>query len=444
MFGINRPVEKTNNHELQSIVDAIKNSQAVIEFDIDGNILAANENFLKTLNYSLDEIVGHHHRMFVSEQTARSHDYENFWQRLKSGEFVDGEFMRIGKGGKEVWIRASYNPMFDESGKLYKFVKFASDITAEKNRSIEDAGKIAAIDRSQAVIEFTLDGNILDANDNFLSTLGYTLPEIIGKHHSLFMPAGEADQPEYSDFWTNLRNGQFQSGEFRRAGKQGNEIFIQASYNPILDADGNAIKIVKFASDITEQVLARKRSEHICQMMDSVAAGAEELSASVREIASTMVSSRETAKTTFDMVIEANETTTMLATVADSMSSITDAIKNIAGQVSLLSLNATIEAARAGEAGRGFAVVANEVKGLASQAKVAAEQIEQQIDEMSNVSGNVVEALERIRDAVGSVQEYVTSTATAVEEQSVVSQDMSTTMQKAAAEASNFGGRKTA
>jgi methyl-accepting chemotaxis protein len=234
---------------------AISKSQAVIEFDMDGTIITANQNFLDTLGYRLEEIQGKHHSMFVAPAMRDGAEYRAFWANLNRGEYQAAEYKRIGKGGREVWIQASYNPIFDRHGKPYKIIKFATDITAQKIRSMEDAGKMAAIGRAQAVIEFNLDGTIITANDNFLSVLGYSLAEIQGKHHSMFVAPAERDGSAYRGFWASLNRGEFQSAEYKRFGKGGKEVWILASYNPILDDTGKPFKVVKFASDVTEQKL---------------------------------------------------------------------------------------------------------------------------------------------------------------------------------------------
>ncbi len=422
------------NYAAQSA--AVSRSQAVIEFSLDGTIVTANENFLNALGYSLSEIEGKHHRMFVDPVERDSAAYRDFWAALNRGEYQAAEYKRIGKGGKEVWILASYNPVMDEKGRPFKVVKFATDVTAQKVRNADLAGQIDAIGKSQAVIEFKLDGTIIRANENFLHALGYTLGEISGRHHSMFIDQAERERPAYREFWAALGRGEFQAGEFKRIGKGGKEVWIQASYNPILDLNGKPFKVVKYASDVTRQVLVRMGNERVRSMMESVAAGAEELNTSVREISAAMVKSKETAVGAVDRVAAADSQAKRLSDAAQAMSGIVEIIGNITGQINLLALNATIESARAGEAGRGFAVVASEVKSLASQAKQATDKIDMEIESLNGISGEVVTALDSIKKAIQDVAEYVTSTAAAVEEQSTVTSEMSSSMQRAAAEAS--------
>ncbi len=266
-----------------SKIAAISRAQAVIEFKLDGTVVTANENFCKALGYSLAEIEGKHHSLFVPPELRDSAAYREFWEKLNRGEYQSGEYKRVGKGGREVWILASYNPLLDETGKPFGVVKFATDVTAEKLKNADLAGQLAAIDKAQAVIEFDMDGTIIDANANFLATLGYSLAEIKGKHHSMFVEPSERDSVAYREFWAALNRGEYQAAEYKRIGKGGKEVYIQASYNPILDLNGKPFKVVKYATDTTKQVLVRMGNERVRAMMESVAAGSEELNASVRE-----------------------------------------------------------------------------------------------------------------------------------------------------------------
>ncbi len=237
------------------ILDAISKSQAIIEFDLKGNVLKANENFCRALGYSLPEITGKHHSMFCEPAYTATSEYRAFWARLGRGEYDAGAYKRLAKGGREIWIQASYNPVFNH-GKPYKVVKFAADVTDAKNRAVEDAGKLDAVSRSQAIIEFTPKGEILTANENFCNALGYSLFEIAGKHHSMFCDPAHTRTDEYASFWRRLEQGEFIANEFVRYGKGGREIWIQAAYNPITDANGRVYKVVKFATDVTQRMSA--------------------------------------------------------------------------------------------------------------------------------------------------------------------------------------------
>jgi len=262
-YASNVTEQKLKNAFNTGQIDAISRSQAVIEFDINGNILVANDNFLATVGYSLDEIQGKHHRIFVTKQERESEEYQAFWKKLAEGQFYSGEFHRIAKDSSDIWIQATYNPILDINGNAVKVVKYASNITEQKVKNAYFEGQLAAIGKSQAVIEFNMDGIIQHANENFLTTVGYTLDEIKGKHHSMFVDPAHRASPEYAAFWDALRSGTFSSGEYRRLGKNGKEIFIQATYNPILDHNGKPFRVVKFATDITGRTQAVDEIKHV-------------------------------------------------------------------------------------------------------------------------------------------------------------------------------------
>ena len=244
-FKRNKQSGEKSVSELKSTIDALDKSQAVIEFDINGTILRANENFLHAVGYRLDEIVGKHHSMFVSPEERSSDDYKTFWARLNRGEYQAAQYKRFAKGGKEIWIEASYNPLLDNNGTPYKVIKFATDITAQKLANADYEGQLAAVNKAQAVIEFNLDGTITKANANFLLTVGYTLEEILGKHHRMFVDPQEAGSQEYTKFWEMLNRGEYQAAQYKRFGKGGKEIWIEATYNPIFDMNGKVFKVVK-------------------------------------------------------------------------------------------------------------------------------------------------------------------------------------------------------
>ncbi|MGY3585820.1 methyl-accepting chemotaxis protein [Bradyrhizobium sp. USDA 4341] len=426
--------QKIHSMEDAGKIAAIGRAQAVIEFNMDGTIVNANENFLGAMGYSLDEIRGKHHSMFMPPADRDSPAYREFWARLNRGEFATGEFKRLAKGAKEIWILASYNPILDDRGKPFKVVKFATDVTQQKLKAADNDGQIDAIGKSQAVIEFNMDGTIRSANPNFLAAMGYLLAEIQGKHHSMFVEPVEASSAGYREFWGALNRGEFQAAEYKRIAKGGREIWIQASYNPILDLNGKPYKVVKYATDITAQAIGRKKADSARGLIEAVAAGSEEMSASIREISETMTKSKQNAAVATGRVEAADGQAQKLNAAAQAMSGIVEMISSITGQINLLALNATIESARAGEAGRGFAVVASEVKSLANQAKQATDTISSEIDALNSIAAEVVTSLSEIKAAIAGVNEYITSTAAAVEEQSIVTQDMSTNMQRASAE----------
>lgn len=426
--------QKIKSADDEGQLNAINRVQAVIHFNLDGTILDANENFLKTMGYSLDEIRGKHHSMFADPAYAQSPAYKTFWDNLRKGQFQADEYKRFGKGGREVWIQASYNPIFDANGKPFKMIKYATDITAQKIKNADYEGQIKAIDNSYAVIHFHLDGTIVDANENFLKTMGYSLDEIKGKHHSMFADSAYAQSSEYKTFWDLLRQGKFQSDEYKRLGKGGREIWIQASYNPILDASGKPFKVVKYATDITNQMLARLESQEITEGMQSmaqaVAAATEEMTSSIREISSNMTNSTNSVADISHKIEEASGLMGSLKETAISMESVVDLVRSIAGKVNLLALNAAIEAARAGDAGKGFAVVAMEVKNLANQTSNATDDIAEKIVALQDISSRAADHSASISDAASLVNQAVSAVASAIEEQSAVTQEISGNMQR--------------
>ena len=452
-------------------VAAINKSQAVIEFQLDGTIITANANFLTTLGYTLDEIQGKHHSLFVEPSYRSSAEYKQFWRDLGDGRFQAAEYKRIGKGGKEVWIQASYNPILDLNGKPFKVVKFATDVTASKLQNANYQGQIAAIGQSQAVIEFNLEGTILTANENFLKTLGYTLDEIQGKHHSLFVEPSYRNSAEYKQFWRDLSGGKFQAAEYKRFGKGGKEVWIQASYNPIMDLNGKPFKVVKFATDVTANVKMRAdmhsvleqvaetstsvaaaseelsaassqmrgnaeetsaqavvvsaAAEQVSKSSQTVAMGIEEMSASIKEIAKNATEAAKVAVSAVAVAQNTNATISKLGESSNEIGKVIKVITSIAQQTNLLALNATIEAARAGEAGKGFAVVANEVKELAKETAKATEDISQKIGAIQVDTKGAVEAITQITLVISQINEISSSIASAVEEQTATTNEIS-------------------
>lgn len=246
--------KKILSADFKGQLDAISKSQAVVEFNMDGTIISANDNFLNVMGYQLSEVKGHHHSMFVDHNYGKSNLYRDFWAKLNRGEYITDEFKRFGKNAKEIWIQASYNPIFDLNGKPFKVVKYATDVTEQKLRNIDYQGQLDAIGRSNAVIEFNMDGTIIKANENFLKVTGYTLNEIQGKHHRMFVSAEYGKSAEYKNFWDTLGHGEFMIGTYSRINKRGEDIYLQASYNPIVDVEGKPFKVVKYALDMTEVI----------------------------------------------------------------------------------------------------------------------------------------------------------------------------------------------
>lgn len=451
------------SQELDAQIAAIEKSQAVIEFNMDGTIIRANENFLRAVGYTLEEIKGKHHSMFVHSDDRDGEAYKSFWANLNRGAFQASEYRRIGKGSKEIWLQASYNPILGTNKQPYKVVKFCTDITERKLTNADYEGQLSAIDKSQAVIQFNLNGTVITANPNFLAATGYTLAEIRGQHHRMFVEPAESSSSAYQQFWAALNRGEYQAAEYKRVGKGGREIWLQATYNPIFDASGNLFKVVKFCTDISSSVRDRHNKARIQVGIDSdlneitsaiertatevesaegfsaqtstnvqaVASAAEELVASVQEISRRVNDASQITGRAVQQSARANDVVGGLSTAASRIGQVIELINTIASQTNLLALNATIEAARAGDAGKGFAVVAQEVKALANQTAKATAEISSQIATVQQGTQDAVISIREIASIIESINDISQGIASAVEQQGAVTQEISSNMQTA-------------
>jgi methyl-accepting chemotaxis protein len=525
------------NRDYAAQVAALHQFQAIIEFKMDGTILDANQNFLKIFGYTPEEVRGKHHNVMVEEEERNSPAYREFWAKLNRGEYHEGESKRIGKGGREVWIRAWYNVIREADGKLVKVVAYVTDVTQEKLAAADAKGQIAAINKTQAVIECDMNGSILRANEQFLSLLGYTMEEVKGKPISMFAAEADRDSGKTRDFWDRLRRGGGQQGQYKRIGKGGKEVWLQIAYNPILDLNGKPFKVVEYCIDVTQEVINKQNiaemaerdklaaqelkqkvdsilavvsaaangdltqeitvrgndaigqmgeglsiffddlrqsissigetastlgssaeelttvsqqmsanaeetaaqantvasaTQQVSQNLHSVATGAEEMTATVQSIAGNATEAAKVAGEAVQTAQSANATVQKLGESSAEIGQVIKVITSIAQQTNLLALNATIEAARAGEAGKGFAVVANEVKELAKQTAKATEDISQKITAIQEDTRRAVESIANITTVIGKINDISGTIATAVEEQSATTNEMSRNVTEAA------------
>jgi methyl-accepting chemotaxis protein len=383
------------NAQQASLLDAIERSMAVIEFDLQGSVLRANDNFLKTMDYRAEQILGQPHRMFCTPAFARSAEYNQLWTQLRNGQFQSGTFERVAGNGQSVWLEASYNPVRDEAGQVVKVVKYAMDVTPRLQAESEANAKLGAIDRAMAVIEFNLDGTIITANDNFLQRMGYSLAQIQGKHHRLFCTPELANSTAYSDFWKRLNQGELFNGQFERVDKHGQILWLEANYNPVYDASGRLCKVVKFASDVTARV-----QQHAADAAS--AAQAYHISLNTRDVAEKGADViQQTASGMREIAADIDTSSQLIAKLGERSQQITaivNTIRGIADQTNLLALNAAIEAARAGEQGRGFAVVADEVRQLAARTSGSTAEISSMIAMIQDETRQAIESMDSTRD----------------------------------------------
>ena len=394
--------------EMQAKLEAIGKTQAIIEFRLDGTILTANENFLRTLGYELAEIQGQHHSMFVEPEYRDSAEYKRFWERLARGEYDSGQYKRLAKGGRTVWIQGSYNPIFGPDGKAFKVVKYATDVTAQVLAEAERKGQLEAINRAQAVIEFTLSGIVLGANDNFLNVLGYRLDEVRGQHHGMFVEPAYRASDDYRRFWEKLARGEFDSGQYKRLGKGGRELWLQASYNPIFDGNGKPVKVVKYATDITAQV----RSSH--EMQQSVEQTEHIIRAAIDGDLSRRLSS---ASQSGDLLKMSNAINSLLESVSDIVSRVKNAAREVLRGAEEISQGNANLSQRTEEQSSSLEETASSMEQMTSTVKQNADNAGQanqlataardQAEKGGAVVGNAVRAMTEINDSSKKIADII-------------------------------------
>ncbi|MEL6962528.1 MAG: methyl-accepting chemotaxis protein [Pseudomonadota bacterium] len=372
-------------------LEAIDRSLAVIEFDIDGTIRTANRNFLSAVGYELREVQGQHHRIFVDPAEASSPGYSAFWQDLRNGQFKSSQYRRLAKGGREIWIQATYNPILDETGRATGVIKFATDITEQKLVAIDAAGKMNALSRSQAMIEFTTTGEILSANDNFLSAMGYRLEEIRGQHHRMFCDPSYAASNDYRDFWAALGRGEFQGGEYMRFGKGNRKVWIQATYNPILDADGKPIKVVKFATDITDRKLA---IEMLKEKLQQLADG--DLKTTIKD---TFQGDLEDLRSGFNQTVE------QLRELVHEIKTAASEVGNAASEISAGTTDLSNRTEQAASSLEETAASTEEMSATVKQNAHNAKNASQLADEANRTAGRGGQIVERAVGAMGQIEQ---------------------------------------
>ncbi|RUT38842.1 methyl-accepting chemotaxis protein [Pseudomonas sp. PAMC 29040] len=395
MFNFHHKADLLENQRLTCSLDeskaklmAVSRSMAIIEFTADGVIVDANENFCRVTGYSVDEISGKHHRLFCEPDYLRTEQYAQFWKDLASGVPMSGTFLRLDKAGREIWLEASYMPITGPNNEVTRVLKVATEITERINKERENQSIVNALSRAMAMIEFSPDGRVINANQNFLDTMHYSLSEIVGQHHSMFCRSSESESGTYKAFWASLNRGEYHSRRFERVDKYGHTVFLEASYNPIFDAKGRLYKVVKFASNITAQVTnlqTAAESAHSTSVQNDACAqkGSQVVQQTVQIIEAISKDLNEAAQS-IDAVNKQS----------DIIGKIVQTIRGIADQTNLLALNAAIEAARAGEHGRGFAVVADEVRSLAARTSAATVEIVEVVRKNHDLSLSAVSSMQ--------------------------------------------------
>ena len=390
--------ESLNIAEKLSVLESIYKTQAVAEFSIEGTILTANPLYHDLFGCHNESLINRPHKELCHPKDVNSPEYATFWQKLAAGTLVNGQFRRKNADGKTIWLDATYAPIRDTTGQVIKVVKIAHDVTSlmEKNNRVTDAFK--AVERSMAVVEFDCNGVIQRANENFLAATGYSASEIVGKHHRMFVPEEDASKPEYEQLWKNLAAGKFSSDRFRRVRKDGKDLRLEASYTPLISSEGDVYGVVKFATDITDNVQRALTEKERAASAYHITTATEQSASTGTDII--QQASDEMTKVSA-AVSEAAAVISELGGQSDMITSIVNTIRGIADQTNLLALNAAIEAARAGDQGRGFAVVADEVRQLAARTSSSTEEISQMINKMQSGTSRAIQSMESCQHQAG-------------------------------------------
>lgn len=389
----------SRSRHLKQTAAAMQHAMAIIEFDMNGVILAANDRMLKTLGYTRAELIGQPHRSLCEEDYANSSEYEQMWVELREGRFREGRFRRVRRDGTPLWLRASYIPVLNRRGRPTSIIKTAMDITNRVDEEQNIRGQLDAINRSMATITFDMDGHILDANDNFFSVMGYRRDTLIGKHHSCLCDSEFKHSPDYAQFWKRLRQGEFMSGQFQRISESGQDRWLEATYNPIRDADGHLIKVIKLATDITHRVQVNQAEAESAQLAYRISSNTQKTTIEGTGIIDRTVSEIHRAE---EIVTNASQMIDELDRRSSGINAIVSSIEAIARQTNLLAINASIEAARAGENGRGFVVVSQEVRRLSGSTSDATQQV---VDTIKQLRELAQQANARMRECMTCVND---------------------------------------